>query len=271
MAAGRGLLGPPRVAADTGELALIVEAGSKLLRVERVVGQARTGRFEERPWTPAKRGKADGKGKQGPTPPQRMEIDDDDLDADGGKPTDTSEQATDAHMATQQGQANVSGKRPREGDQGRLGKGAWTEHECGGAGHCFYNCVAASFIMKTSSVTFQELVGQLGPKGRGLRSRIATHISEHPQLYQPYFEPSVVSLGAPDGQQALDDLKKIENGDPPTTWEEYTAAIVRPARYGDEIAFRAACALLGVNITLVCGDLDRPTQVLYYTKLINIG
>ena len=42
------------LAADTGKLALIVEAGSKLLRVERVVGQARTSRFEERPWTPAK-------------------------------------------------------------------------------------------------------------------------------------------------------------------------------------------------------------------------
>ena len=120
--------------------------------------------------------------------------------------------------------------------------------------------------MKTSGGAFKDLVDQLGPKRKGLRSRIASHITQHPQLYQPFFEPSVVDPGAPDQQQALDDLKKVENGTPPTTWEEYVDAVFRPARYGDEIAFRAACALLGVSITLVCGDLDRPSQVLYYTN-----
>ena len=59
-------------------------------------------------------------------------------------------------------------------------------------------------------------------------------------------------------------LRTIEDGDVPQTWDEYVKAVYRPARYADEIAFRAATSLLGISICFICGDLAKPSQVMHY-------
>ena len=53
------------LAGDSGELALVLEADSKTLRVERVIGRQREERLCKKPWKPIKgpKGKAGGKGK----------------------------------------------------------------------------------------------------------------------------------------------------------------------------------------------------------------
>ena len=136
--------------------------------------------------------------------------------------------------------------------------------DCGGGGHCFYNAIAASFILKTTGGTFQSLQAELPVKGRGLRSRLATYISQSPGKFRPYFHVPEVAADVEDREAALLELQKIENGPVPQSWDEYVLAIFRPARYADEVAFRATTSLLGVSITLVCGDLACPTQVLHY-------
>lgn len=251
---------------DTGELALLIEAGLKTLRAERVVGRQRSEAFRERPWKPerATKGKAAGKGKPNVVSagfPLLMEITDDGEDASEAK--DENQSAPDA-MAVEGSQAK-STKRPREGDQSRAGKESWEEKECGGQGHCFYNCVTAGFVLKTSPASFEEIQKTLAEKGRGLRARIATYVKEHPAAFKPYFHVNVVDPRAADQQAAQEHIRKVENGEAPTNWQEYLQALFRPQRYADEIAFRAAAALLGVNLCLICGsNLDKPDQVLFY-------
>ena len=146
----------------------------------------------------------------------------------------------------------------------KQGAPAWKEVDCGGGGHCFYNAIAASFILKTTGGTFQSLQAELPAKGRGLRSRLATYISQSPGKFRPYFHVPEVAADVEDREAALLELQKIENGPVPQSWDEYVLAIFRPARYADEVAFRATTSLLGVSITLVCGNLACPTQVLHY-------
>ena len=75
----------------------------------------------------------------------------------------------------------------------------------------------------------------------------------------------MVDPEAADQQAAQEHIHKVENGEAPKNWQEYLQAIFRPQRYADEIAFRAAAALLGVNLCLICGsNLDKPDQVLFY-------
>ena len=98
-----------------------------------------------------------------------------------------------------------------------------------------------------------------------MRARIATYVKEHPAAFRPYFHVNEVDPKAADQQAAQEHIRKVENGEAPKNWQEYLQAIFRPQRYADEIAFRAAAALLGVNLCLVCGsNLDKPDQVLFY-------
>ena len=175
---------------DTGELALLIEAGPKTLRAERVVGRQRSEAFRERPWKPerATKGKAAGKGKPNVVSAGFPHEDD-------GEAKDENQSAPEA-MAVEGSQAK-STKRPREGDQSRAGKESWEEKECGGQGHCFY-CVTAGFVLKTSPASFEEIQKTLAEKGRGLRARIATYVKEHQAAFKPYFHVNVVDPKAAD-------------------------------------------------------------------------
>ena len=260
---------------DTGLLALMVDVGDRHLRVERVIGHQRHETMHVKDWQPPRRaGKGGGKGKdpgESAVKPMCMEIaDDDDDDAkDGGAPAPAGAVpgTQDAEMGDQQSHAakrthepESQGQRKKE----RLGKDAWVERECGGQGHCFFNCITAAFVMKTSGATFEGVLPSLPAKGKGLRARIATHITEHEARYKPYFQPSCPDPNITDAATAKETLLRVEDGSPPQTWSEYLKAVYRPARYADEVSFRAASALLGVNISLICGDLNKPTQVHTY-------
>ncbi|CAE7662478.1 infB [Symbiodinium sp. CCMP2592] len=264
----RGVLG-----GDTGELALLVETGSKELRVERVVGRQQEGRYSEKLWQPPKANRkapAAAAPSGLPTTHDQAAVSED-MEVDSAANAETGP-STDAQSGQQSkpeaGQGSTAGvtpaKRQRAPDSGRLGKNAWDEKECGAAGHCFYNCVTAGFVLKTSKTTFTELEKDLASKGRGLRSRIASYIQGHEDRFRPFFEPSRVDPAAPDQKEAAEYLAKVEDGDPPQDWQDYLQAIWRPARWADEISFRAAAALLGVNLQLVCGNLDKPDKVLTY-------
>ncbi|CAE7729929.1 unnamed protein product, partial [Symbiodinium necroappetens] len=230
---------------DTGELALLIEAGLKTLRAERVVGRQRSEAFREQPWKPAHvtKGKAAGKGRPDAVSagfPLLMEIADD--DEEDGQAKDENQSAPEA-MAVEGSQAK-STKRPREGDQSRAGKESWEEKECGGQGHCFYNCVTAGFVLKTSQASFEDIQKTLPEKGRGLRARIATYVKEHPAAFRPYFHVNEGDPKAADQQAAQEQIRKVENGEAPKNWQEYLQAIFRPQRYADEIAFRAAASVI---------------------------
>ena len=89
-------------------------------------------------------------------------------------------------------------------------------------------------------------------------------MKEHESRFKEFLHCTEVDAKAQDPKAAREQLLKIEDGEPPTSWAEYLRALYRPRRYADQISFRAAAALLGVNIYLVCGNLDKPEQVLFY-------
>ena len=159
---------------DTGDLAMLVEAGDKVLRIERVLGRQKAESFREKRWQPPRASKS--------APPVRpatvdnMVIDDDDDDEE--------EQAVEAGpvSAGAPAQAPASGEADTGDGAGSHAKptpqpkrqrvGAWDELECGASGHCFYNCVTAGFVMKTTRTSFEEIKGDLMAKGRGLRAAL---------------------------------------------------------------------------------------------------
>ena len=261
------------LAGDTGALALVVEAGERQLNLERVVRRVRDSQVQERAWQPS-RGKGQAKGKAAGTDAEHG-------GQEAAKETATSPMEVEALAAGGQQAATesapdvagtpavVSGKRAREDqrEQGRPPKASpppWKEVECGGGGHCFYNSVTAGFILKTTGGSYEEVQADLPAKGRGLRSRLATFIAESPGKFKPFFHVPEVDSAVEDKAAALEHLRKIEDGDVPQTWAEYAKALYRPARYADEIAFRATTSLLGVSLCLVCGELANPSQVLHY-------
>ena len=171
----RGLLG-----GDTGELALLVATGSKELRVERAVGRTERS-FGSRPRLTA-RLRLLHLARRHPRQPRPL------FPWTWTWMLSPTRRPTGFPEAAQNGQESkpadgkggsttrvTPAKRQRAPDSGRLGKNAWDEKECGAAGHCFYNCVTAGFVLKTSKTTFEELKEDLGSKGRGLRSRITSY------------------------------------------------------------------------------------------------
>ena len=113
---------------DTGELALLIEAGLKTLRAERVVGRQRSEVFRERPWKPerATKGKATGKRKPNVVSagfPLLMEITDD--DEDDGKAKDENQSAPEA-MAVEGVHQATPRRGPEPSGQGVVGReGMW--------------------------------------------------------------------------------------------------------------------------------------------------
>ena len=107
--------------------------------------------------------------------------------ADSGN-TNSEAQATGAGKDAPQG-----AKRPLSpGARGRATKDTWTEEDCGGEGHSFYNCISAGFIIKTTGTTLEAVKndGTLQAKGKGLRARLAAYIEAHAQRCRPYFTPN---------------------------------------------------------------------------------
>ena len=138
---------------------MLVVAGDKELRIERVVGQQKATNFNEKLWRPPRsgKGKAGSKGEQsgdGPSAPVCMDIDAD-YEARNTAPTNPDGAAA---MAVDGTEASTNA---RSGKQGRGGKDSWEEKECGGQGHCFFNCMAAGFILKTSSCTSDQIAPSL--------------------------------------------------------------------------------------------------------------
>ena len=248
---------------------------------ERVVGRQKADTFREKQWQPPRKGqgKAQGKGRTeaGSTEPAdsavAMAVDDDEQ----GEPA----QAAAAKVSQGQSAPGAEAKQPdtpageaatSEGaEQGpkptpapkRQRVAQWEELECGAAGHY---CVTAGFVLKTTNTTFDDIKDDLNAKGRGLRSRVASYIQGHEDRFKPFFEPSQVGPDSADPEAEAAHLLIVEDGTPPATWQQYLEAIWRPARWADEISFRAAAALLGISMQLVCGNLEKPEQVLSYVN-----
>ena len=104
------------------------------------------------------KGKAGSKGEQsgdGPSAPLCMDIVADYEEARNTAPTNPDGAAA---MAVDGAEASTNA---RSGKRGRGGKDSWEKKECGGHGHCFFNCMAAGFILKTSSCTFDQIAPSL--------------------------------------------------------------------------------------------------------------
>ena len=165
-----------RATDDTGSLALAVAAGDTNLQVERVLHRARGDGGADREWKPPT---AKGKGKnKGQTQEsglaslgvaslshgtaENMELDDEHSKVQAlANPSGTT--------AASEAKASLKrGRNPGEED-GRAYKDSWEEVECGGEGHCFYNCISTGFILRTSSSTLQAMQesGTIPAKGRG--------------------------------------------------------------------------------------------------------
>ena len=71
----------------------------------------------------------------------------------------------------------------------------YTLKECGGEGHCFYNCVAAGYAMQFEGRSWESVRPQISSRGRGLREQIATHIQNHAKEYRQFWCPTS-DLGA---------------------------------------------------------------------------
>ncbi|CAE7261621.1 pol [Symbiodinium necroappetens] len=272
------------LADDRGELAMLVEAGDKTLRIERVVGRQKAETFREKQWQPPRKGqgKAQGKGRTDTGSPEpvdnaeAMAVDGDEQEEPGqadatsvgrGPSATEAEVKQPASTADEAatGEGNDRGPKPSPAPK-RQRVAQWEEIECGAAGHCFYNCVTAGFVLKTTRTAFEDIKDDLNAKGRGLRSRVASYIQGHEERFKPFFEPSCVSPDSADPEAEAAHLLIVEDGTPPATWQQYLEAIWRPARWADEISFRAAAALLGISLQLVCGRLDKPDQVLSYVN-----
>ena len=176
--------------------------------------------------------------------------------------TNSEAQATGAGKDAPQG-----AKRPLSpGARGRATKDTWTEEDCGGEGHSFYNCVSAGSIIKTTGTTLEAVKndGTLQAKGKGLRARLAAYIEAHAQRCRPCFTPNTGASQGSTTQEERERLLRVEDGEAPKPWEQYLKAVYRPKRYADEVAFRAASHMLGISLVLICGDTVRPSQVLHY-------
>ena len=154
-----------KVKDDDGALALIIEAGTHRLQLERVQRRHRADQANDTAWRPPK-GKGKGKSKAQEGAPFRtavcidddeealavMEVDSGDGAPSGrdGSPADPVNTNSEAQAAGAGKDAPQGAKRPLSpGARGRATKDTWTEEDCGGEGHCFYNCVSAGFIIKT--------------------------------------------------------------------------------------------------------------------------
>jgi hypothetical protein len=130
-------------------------------------------------------------------------------------------------------QGNSSAQRERSRSPAR-GK---PEEECDGDAHCFYNCVAAGYALQLEGKDSTTVQPQVSSRGRGLREQIATHIQKHAKDYR-HWRPAE-DLG--------NNAVQIEDGDSLGTFEDYIAALFRPKRWADELAWRAAARRLGVR------------------------
>ena len=137
-----------------------------------------------------------------------------------------------------QGNSSAQRERSRSPARHKPEEEAWyTLRECGGEGHCFYNCVAAGYALQFEGKDRTTVQPQVSSRGRGLREQIATHIQKHAKDYR-HWRPAE-DLG--------NNAVQIEDGDSLGTFEDYIAALFRQKRSADELAWRAAARGLGVR------------------------
>ena len=189
---------------DDGSLALIIEAGTHRLQLERLQRRHRDTQFTDTARRPPN-GNGKGKAREGAPFGAPVCIDDDDealpnmeVDTGNGAPASgegatTAPANTEAPAAKERKKSAQGTKRPLSpGARERATKDTWAEEDCGGGGHCFYNCVSAGFIMRTTGASIEDVKkdGTLQAKGKGLRARRAAFIEAHPERYRPYFTPT---------------------------------------------------------------------------------
>ena len=164
------------------------------------------------------------------------------------------------------GSKKQTAKTPASGAQAKKakvpiaeGKGQWWDvRECGGGGCCFYNSFAAAYALQKDKKTWEEIAPVMRSRGRTIRGEIAEFISKRPEKYREYF--------APDDDDGLDEetRARLEDGCTPETWEGYLAALRRPARYVDELSFRACCARFRSRVVIFIDEVSPSAQRVVY-------
>ena len=227
-------------AADEGQLAILVEAGSVQLQLERLVGRRDVSQGVTHKINPAK-----------PPRPNKGGA-----EADKRKGDD--------------GGGDSAAKRLKADGGGGIaqthGEAWWRIRECGGQGHCMYNAIAVGYHMATDGTAFDKLKDQAACKGKDLRFKLAEHIAKYSMA------PAAIAHaeGSVEYKNELENRQTREDGEEAETWDEYLKSLYRPARWGDELALRAAARRLGVRITCVVGEIggtgDKAPQLYMYGK-----
>ena len=116
-------------------------------------------------------------------------------------------------------------------------------HECGGRGACGFNALAVGIAWSRGSGSLDDLIPQAVALGKTLRVEVRQHISKKPEETRKtwYVDPRWTTT--------------TEGGLVPTTFEEWTEAIARPARWICQHTMMASAALLRCRI-IVCECRD---------------
>ena len=116
--------------------------------------------------------------------------------------------------------------------------GRYTVLDCGGAGSCGYQCLAAALALDKGH-DFNDVENTLVAKGRTTRHDIYKHMHKHDEEYKPWFHPD------PEASEF------IEDGPAPLTWPDYLEATLRNNRWIDGLSWRAASKRFGLHIIVV--------------------
>ncbi|CAE7286461.1 infB [Symbiodinium sp. CCMP2456] len=145
--------------------------------------------------------------------------------------------------------------------------GDWFELvECGDAGHCFYNVIAAGYAISEGEdmATFKKAIPG---RGKGLRKTIAETVEKHPDDYRQWWEPPKELTGTDAEKKSQHEERiKQEDGEPATDFEGYIRTLWRPNRWADEIAWRVAAEKLQTIIVACHGD---PGKATHFTAIGN--
>eukprot|EP00435_Cladocopium_sp_Y103_P007050 s1814_g2.t1 len=109
--------------------------------------------------------------------------------------------------------------------------------DCGGAGNCGYNCLAAGLALDKGE-SFDNVKDLLEARGRTVRNDIYKHLEKHKSDYSPFFTPA-------------ESNENIDAGPSPQNWEEFLECTLREGRWIDGISLKAASKRFGIQLIVV--------------------
>ena len=252
--------------ADAGQPALAIQVGKITVDVERAVAKRKLVNFESTRLNVAPTTGASSKGgNKGATTAAAMIAKS--AKSAAGQPAAIVSPAQGSQQgASTESPAGAPGG-PRQRSRSPPGRTeAWCDvHECGGSGSCFCNVVGAHFAMHRDKFDLATSCKLAKARGATLRAELAGYIREKAASFKPYWVPPA----EPANETEKVNLQQMEGGDPPACWEEYLKALDRPNRWADDLTFRAATKRLNCRLILIVGDINKPSQLISYGKVIN--